>query len=187
MADKVYATEPRTPEELEQYGNHIVQYSPEYSLCAGCEACSIMCSLTHDGYTGPDNTGIKINLGTRSMMHEVLACQHCKDHPCYDKCPKKGTAMKIDEKTGVVYIDHEFCIGCGLCAKACKFNPSRIRIHKNKDRKQWKAYKCDLCRNRPEGPACVQYCQVRCIGLSDDSVFVGDGTITVDTNENKGE
>ena len=45
MAEKVYASEPRTPEELAEYGNHVVQYSPEYSLCAGCETCSIMCGL----------------------------------------------------------------------------------------------------------------------------------------------
>lgn len=57
--------------------------------------------------------------------------------------------MCIDEKTGIVYIDEEFCIGCGLCARACKFQPTRIAMKKNKDRKKWKAAKCDLCRNRP--------------------------------------
>jgi Fe-S-cluster-containing hydrogenase component 2 len=24
-----------------------------------------------------------------------------------------------------------------------------------------------LCRTREKGPACVEYCQVRCIGISD--------------------
>lgn len=171
-----YAKEPVTPEELQQYGNHIVQYSPEYSLCAGCESCSIMCGLTHDGFTGPGNSRIKINLGTRSMMHTVLACMQCKDHPCYEACPKKGEAMKIDASTGVVYIEEEACIGCGRCAKNCKFQPSRIAMKKNKVRKKWKAVKCDLCRNRPEGPACIQYCPVRCIGLSDESVLIGNMT-----------
>lgn len=173
MSEKIYAKEPTTVEELADYGNHIVQYSPEYSLCAGCESCSILCGLMRDGFTGPGNARIKIDLGTRSMIHTVKACLQCKDHPCYEACPKKGTAMKIDENTGVVYIVEEFCGGCGLCARACKFQPSRIAMKQNKNRREWKAVKCDLCRDREEGPLCIQYCPVQCIGLSDNSVFVG--------------
>ena len=182
MAEKVYAKEPTTPEELAEYGNHVVQYSPEYSLCAGCETCSIMCGLIHDGFTGPGNSRIRVNLGTRSMMHTIMACQQCKDHPCYDACPRKDQAMKIDENTGVVYIEEESCIGCGLCARACKFQPTRIALKKNKDRKKWKAVKCDLCRNRPEGPACIEYCPVRCIGLSENSVFLAEGAKPTEEN-----
>ena len=162
---------------MEGYGNHIVQYSPEYSLCAGCETCSIMCGLSHEGFTGPNNARIRITLGTRSLMHEVLACQQCDDHPCYEACPKKDAAMRIDEETGVVYIVEDQCIGCGKCAKACKFTPSRIQIRKHKNHRQWKAVKCDLCRDNPEGPQCVKYCIVRCLGLSDDSVELPDGVI----------
>jgi Fe-S-cluster-containing dehydrogenase component len=100
------------------------------------------------------------------MIHEVLACKHCADHPCYEKCPQKEEAMKIDEN-GIVYVDDEFCIGCGLCAKACTYTPSRINMVKSSDKDMRKAKKCDLCRNRKEGPACIEWCPVRCIGLSD--------------------
>lgn len=171
MGEKIYAQEPSTAEELKEYGNHIVQYSPEYSLCAGCETCSIMCGLSHEGFTGPGNSRIQVNLGTRSMMHRIAACQQCKDHPCYEACPKKDEAMKIGEN-GIVYIDEENCIGCGKCAKSCKFQPSRIVMKKNRSRKQWKAAKCDLCRGNPEGPQCVKWCPVRCIGLSDEAMIV---------------
>jgi Fe-S-cluster-containing hydrogenase component 2 len=77
--------------------------------------------------------------------------------------------MKIDEKN-IVYIDEDMCIGCGLCVKACVFTPSRINMVKSADKSKRKAKKCDLCRTRPEGPACVEWCPVRCIGLSDRSV-----------------
>lgn len=174
MGEKIYATEPVAAGALEEYGNHIVQYSPEYSLCTGCETCSILCGLSHEGFTGPGNSRIRIDLGTRSMMHRVLACQQCSDHPCYDACPKKGAAMKIDEN-GIVYIDEVSCIGCGLCARHCKFQPSRIAMKRDKVRKQWKAVKCDLCRDNPEGPQCIKWCPVRCIGLSRDSLFAEDG------------
>lgn len=161
-----------TPEMKEKFGNHIVQYSPEYSLCAGCESCSMICGLTHDGFTGPENCRIKVNLATRSMIHHILACQQCNDHPCYNACPKKDRAMRIDQETGVVYIEEAECVGCGACARACVFEPSRISIKKNHDRKKWKAVKCDLCRGRKEGPACIEYCPVRCLGLSEDSLFI---------------
>ena len=66
-------------------------------------------------------------------------------------------------------------IGCGLCARHCKFQPSRIAMKRDKVRKQWKAVKCDLCRDNPEGPQCIKWCPVRCIGLSRDSLFAEDG------------
>ena len=159
------AVEPSGPEGL---GNHIVQYPPEYSLCTGCVSCTIMCGLTHEGFTGRGNGHIQVDLDARSMIHHVLACQQCKDHPCYEACPKKDHAMCIDPETGIVYVDEEKCIGCGLCQKNCKYTPSRISMKKSRDRKGWKAVKCDLCRGVPEGPQCIKWCPVRCIGLSGD-------------------
>ena len=155
--------------EERSYGRHIVQYPMEYSLCAGCTSCEIVCTLTHDGLVSPSYNRIFVERGTYSMVHNILACQHCSDHPCYNACPKKDKAMRIDENN-IVYVVEDECIGCGLCAKNCVFQPSRINMVKSADRKQRKAKKCDLCRTRPEGPACVQWCPVRCIGLSDDPI-----------------
>jgi len=155
--------------EERSYGRHIVQYPMEYSLCAGCTSCEIVCTLTHDGLVSPSYNRIFVERGTYSMVHNILACQHCSDHPCYNACPKKDKAMRIDENN-IVYVVEDECIGCGLCAKNCAFQPSRINMVKSADRKQRKAKKCDLCRTRPEGPACVQWCPVRCIGLSDDPI-----------------
>lgn len=147
------------------FGSHIVQYKPEYSLCAGCTTCEIVCALTHDGLVSPSYTRIFVDRGTRSMIHDILSCQHCTDHPCYSACPKKDSAMCIDEN-GIVYINEDNCIGCGLCIKACVFDPPRLNMVRSTDKAKRKAKKCDLCRTRPEGPACVQWCPVRCIGLS---------------------
>ena len=83
--------------------------------------------------------------------------------------------MCLDEETGVVYVNEENCIGCGKCQRSCKFTPSRISMKRSRDRKSWKAVKCDLCRGNPEGPQCIKWCPVRCIGLSEDSVLLPDG------------
>lgn len=152
-------------ENNSQKGVHIVQYPSNVSLCAGCAACEIVCALIHGGKVGPSHNRIFLNRGTINMIHQVNSCQQCEDHPCYDACPKKDLAMCIDEN-GVVYIDQENCNGCKLCIKACPFEIKRINY--NPETK--KALKCDLCRGRAEGPACVEYCQVRCIGLSDQPV-----------------
>ncbi len=153
------------------YGRHIVQYAPDYSFCAGCTSCEVVCTLTHEGYVSPSCSRLFVERDNRSMVHTILTCQHCSDHPCYDACPKKDKAMKIDENN-IVYIVEDECIGCGLCQKACVFDPPRINLVKSKDRSKNKAKKCDMCRTRPEGPACVQWCPVRCIGISDDPVPV---------------
>lgn len=147
-----------------EYGNHVVQYPPQYSVCTGCSSCQVLCGFSKDGVVGPGHGAIRLEYGELDhMYHTVLACQHCVDHPCYDKCPKPGKAMIIDENN-IVYIDEDECIGCGLCAKACKFTPSRITMDKNGK----KAKKCDLCRTRPDGPICVANCPAFVLGLSDD-------------------
>ena len=152
----------------ERYHNHIVQYPPEVSLCAGCTSCEAVCAMVHDGTVSPSLSRIQVERGTVSMIHTIHSCQQCKDHPCYTACPKKDKAMCIDEELGICYVVAEECVGCQLCVKACPFEPKRIRM--NLDKPRGKAIKCDMCRTRPEGPACLEFCQVRCIGKSEDPV-----------------
>lgn len=149
---------------MDEKQTHVIKYPESYSLCLGCASCEIACALSHEGSTGPCKTHIKLVLDDFTQLHnDILVCAQCADHPCYEACPKKDKAMRID-KRGIVYVDEENCVGCGLCAKACKFDPSRIVI----DKKRKKARKCDLCRTRPEGPMCIEYCPAKCLGLSTD-------------------
>jgi Fe-S-cluster-containing hydrogenase component 2 len=152
-------------DEKRTFKPHIVQSPPETSLCTGCSTCEIVCSLIHEGCVSPSFSRIFVERKNRTMVHSVLSCRQCADHPCYDRCPKKDSAMCIDEK-GIIYINEDKCIGCGLCVKACVFDPPRINFVKAEDKQLRKAKKCDLCKDRPEGPACVQWCPVRCLSLS---------------------
>jgi Fe-S-cluster-containing hydrogenase component 2 len=149
------------------FERHISQYPSSYSLCAGCTSCEIVCSLTHDKVVGPQYNRIFLHRSDADMLHTILFCYHCSDHPCYESCPSKDKAMRLNENN-IAWIDEEYCIGCGKCMRSCRFSPSRINLVRDRDKGKRKAKKCDLCRTRPEGPACVQYCPVRCIGMSDE-------------------
>jgi len=144
-----------------QFNKHVFQVSSELSFCAGCRSCEVICGLVHDGVTGPMRQRLCVKRDIRMMTHEVLTCKHCKDHPCYNACPKKDEAIVVED--GIAIIVEEACIGCGLCAKACPFKPSRINYIKELPRETRKARKCDMCRDREAGPACVQWCPVRCL------------------------
>lgn len=147
---------------------HIVVAPKEYSICSGCGSCEMVCSLVHEKFVSPSTHRIYVEFAPGdSLMHTIHTCQQCDDHPCYEACPKKDKAMLIDEN-GIVYVNEEECVGCGLCAKACPQSPSMITIVKDKSLGKRRAIKCDLCRTRPEGPACVEYCQAMCLGVQGD-------------------
>ena len=155
---------------IKMANNHVVKCPTEFSLCTGCVSCEMVCSLVHEGYVSPSCKRIFLRPGnTKTNMHTVEPCMQCSDAPCYEACPKKDQAMRKDEN-GIVFIDEEYCIGCGLCVRNCKFDPPRINLVKSKNKKERKAKKCDLCRTRPEGPACVEYCPARCLALADSDV-----------------
>jgi Fe-S-cluster-containing hydrogenase component 2 len=147
------------------YGLHVIQYPHDVSFCAGCSACEVICALVHEGRTGPLQRRIFVDRDNIDMVHKIYTCQQCLDHPCYNACPKKDKAFCIDEEKQITYINPEECISCGLCIKACPFEPKRLQFD-NTNKRTRKVIKCDLCRTRPEGPACIEYCQVRCLGLS---------------------
>ena len=144
-------------------GTHIIQWGPDVSLCAGCGSCEIVCSLIHDGVSGSRSRRIFFEHDSVQLIHKVHSCQQCLDHPCYEVCPAKGSAMRIDSDTGVVFVALDACSGCGLCIAACPYEPKRLQ-----QRRDGKVVKCDLCRGRDGGPACIEYCQCLAIGLSTD-------------------
>lgn len=92
-----------------------------------------------------------------------VACHHCVDAPCVKSCPT-GCLYSDGNRVG---IHEEKCIGCQNCALACPFGAVTIKTKMKKKRlgnievacgSAPVVVKCDLCVDRPEGPACVQAC-----------------------------
>lgn len=126
------------------------------TVCAGCGVCGLMCSLYHEGESGPALSRSELVRDPLAGTYTFSACQQCRSPGCYFACPLKDQALCIDESTGIRYVNADKCDGCGKCVKACPFDPPRIKVSENKK----VAQNCDLCRRRAEGPICVQYCGV---------------------------
>lgn len=117
--------------------------------CVGCEMCSLVCTLTHEGVTGLEQARIKIVRNYPSLMDPLFKaafCQNCANAECIAAC---AVGALVEDAEGIVHLDPEMCIGCGNCVEACPFHAIWM------DAKTEKAFKCDLCGGKPE---CVGYC-----------------------------
>ena len=123
-------------------------------LCTGCGTCELMCSLSHDGVTGPVRSRLQIAYHPFDDLVDSCLCRQCDSPACYLACPLADEALCVDGLSGARYVNEEACNGCGSCVEACPFEPSRIRLDGEKE----VAFKCDLCRGREGGPVCVEYC-----------------------------
>ncbi len=130
--------------------------------CAGCNDCVLACSLFHTGKAGEIYSRGELVRDPFGFDHRFNTCQQCLSPGCYIACPLKDKALCIDETTGLRYVNEEACDGCGKCVDACRYQPSRMRL----DHVRKVAYNCDLCRDRTNGPACVEYCPTEALSLA---------------------
>lgn len=138
--------------------------------CQGCASCMLACSLVHEGVENLTLSRIQVIQNPFESYPDdvtIEQCRQCVDPACVKACPED--ALKANAKYGNVrMVDRTKCIGCGDCAEACPYMPSRAVISDEK------SCKCDLCANTPYhwddaggGPngkqACVEVCPVGAI------------------------
>lgn len=155
---------------MTQYGFYF-----DSSRCTGCKTCEMSCKDYKDlpstmtlrnvyDYEGGTWTAGADGTYTPNVFayHVSLACNHCDKPMCLAKCPQG--AIEKNDKTGIVTINDEKCIGVGACVDACPYNVPIL------DKEKKKGLKCDGCESRvAEGmkPICVESCPVRALDFGD--------------------
>ena len=133
------------------------------SRCIGCQTCMAACLEVHNI---PGNIAQpRLRLTTTYEVSAPVVCHQCEDAPCARACPTG--ALYFDEPNRRIGVDVSKCIGCKGCVMACPFGAVRVTSQKRPvmmgtvqvgtESKSF-VLKCDLCVDRPEGPACVGAC-----------------------------
>jgi len=135
--------------------------------CNGCLTCTLACSAAHS--LAKDILGAMLEkVPSRIKIVPVegtpvpVKCGHCEEPACVDAC--MAGAMQRDPVTGIVTNEgnEQRCVGCWMCIMAC---PYGVISPNYKEPKM--AVKCDGCRSRQEGPACVEACHNRALLLEE--------------------
>ena len=140
----------------------IAHVSLDKTVCIGCGTCELVCALTHDGASGPSLRRLWLVTANFKGASYVLSCHQCSAPECYFACPYE--ALNIDPKSNARYIDPDACQGCQACIESCPLDPPRINFDPNRSI----ALKCDLCKDRDNGPACVEFCPQKALTLKTD-------------------
>ncbi|MEM1314826.1 MAG: 4Fe-4S dicluster domain-containing protein [Pseudomonadota bacterium] len=156
----------------------------DMDTCVGCHACVISCKEWNTGGQGApladadaygDPVGAFLNrvhsyevtpepapdgrAGAPFLAHFPKSCLHCDDAPCVTVCPTGASYKRAED--GIVLVNEDHCMGCGLCAWACPYGAREM------DPAAGVMKKCTLCVDRvynatlPEEdrvPACVRAC-----------------------------
>jgi Fe-S-cluster-containing dehydrogenase component len=163
----------------------------DLDTCVGCHACVVSCKEWNTGgYGAPlsdqdaygespsgawlnrihsfeitpaptrgNNNGCGHVKANAQIVHFPKSCLHCEDAPCVTVCPTGASYKRAED--GIVLVDEDMCIGCGLCAWACPYGAREM------DMAAGVMKKCTLCVDRiyndniPEFdrlPACVRSC-----------------------------
>lgn len=151
----------------------------DLDTCVGCHACAVNCKEWNTGGYGAalsdtDPYGAEVS-GTwlnrihtfeveaedepARIVHFPKSCLHCEDAPCVTVCPTGASYKRMED--GIVLVDEDRCMGCGLCAWSCAYGAREM------DMAAGVMKKCTLCvdriynENLPEEdrlPACVRTC-----------------------------
>ena len=131
------------------------------TACLTCRECEVVCSLYHEGECNPALSRIQINFDDFTAgLPSLLVCKQCDWPACYYACADVlgEPAIEIDPVTGARFINESSCIGCGACLRACPLTPEMPVIYYKMVNSKRIYFKCDLCKDRVEGPLCVEIC-----------------------------
>lgn len=129
--------------------------------CVGCRVCEYACSMEKNKAFNPSKSRIRV-VRIYPYTNAAVNCRMCQDAPCVVACPRK--ALHQNEETGVIEVNDSLCNGCGWCINSCEFGAimldpkPRVNI-------------CDLCKDRENGPACIEWCPEEALELTTTDII----------------
>ena len=137
--------------------------------CIGCHSCEMACAAAHTeagSVIGAILANEKLQPRNRVIQVDDIKlstqCRQCEDAPCVRVCPT-GATHRTETYTEV---NQRLCIGCKLCMMVCPFGAIHVATTTVDGREKRAAFKCDLCVDRSDGPACVEACPTNALSLS---------------------
>lgn len=140
----------------------------DLNRCTGCNACEVACKIENE--LQPGMSWRRIVTFNESRLPGVplfslsLACNHCLDAPCKEKCP--ALAYSKDERTGAVTVNPSLCMGCKYCQWVCPYDAPKF------DTTTGVVEKCTFCSHRLKedmDPACTTACPTAALRFADYS------------------
>jgi carbon-monoxide dehydrogenase iron sulfur subunit len=130
---------------------------PDATLCRDCQACTLACSLYHEGECNLSLARLAVSKDMARYAFSIVVCRQCESPACVEACPNQ--ALRRDER-GVVMIFQDECLQCGACLEACPYDALFYSGALNR------YFMCDLCAGREEGALCVALCPVSALTLT---------------------
>ncbi len=140
----------------------------DLNRCTGCDACEIACKIENE--LPPGMSWRQVVTFNESRLPGIplfslsLACNHCLDAPCKEKCP--ALAYSKDERTGAVTINPSLCMGCKYCQWVCPYDAPKFNATTGV------VEKCTFCSHRLKedlDPACTTACPTAALRFEDYS------------------
>lgn len=139
--------------------------------CIGCRACEVACVMAHNGeqhVLSERHFHPRITVLRSGARTSPITCHHCENAPCAQSCPNGAISKNHDS----VQVNQQKCIGCKACVVACPFGTMEIIVTPlNNGSVKATAHKCDLCVQRPQGPACIENCPADVLTLATPGVL----------------
>lgn len=137
----------------------------EIDKCMKCRGCQVACQRVQGLTTtvgkaekieADEPMVVKAQASNDSPPFVRYSCWHCSNPPCVPACPLG--AMKVDPATSGVYVDKTKC-NPASCAQQCVRDCRKGGYPKvGTNAPGTYAYKCNLCYDQANGPACVNTC-----------------------------
>ena len=116
----------------------------EYGKCPpDCVLCEEACLKAK----GRETAGVKPVHAPLVGFNGAMMCNQCSLPACVDICPTLAIEKNLDD--GIVRVNEEKCVGCGLCMLGCSYGGVDYQPEARK------SFKCDMCDG---DPACIKAC-----------------------------